>query len=113
MILPPPEYMATWVMGEPSPASLKKTRSPGRRSDLSTPRPACHCPIGLSGSVSHLSNTRLVRQEQSSGGQARRGRRGPGRPPPRPAGPCPIGLAGSVSHLSNTRLVRQEQSSER
>src|SRR5215212_2748260 len=65
MMLLLPEYMATWVMGLAFPASLKNTRSPGRRSDFATLSPILHCATGSSGSVSHLLKTLLVRQEQS------------------------------------------------
>ena len=73
MMLLLPEYMATWVMGLAFPASLKNTRSPGRRSDFATLSPILHCATGSSGSVSHLLKTLLVRQEQSSERKASQG----------------------------------------
>ena len=65
MMLPLPEYMATWVMKR-LPPSLKKTRSPGRKSDYATSCPASYCPTGSWGRPSHLLKTKLVKQEQSS-----------------------------------------------
>ena len=66
MMLPLPEYMATWVMTLLLP-SLKNTRSPGRRLDFATFRPYFHCLTGLSGSRRpNFLKTTFVWQEQSS-----------------------------------------------
>src|SRR5215213_8131996 len=45
---------------------FEEDQVPGRRSDFSTLRPKFHCTTGLSGIVTHLLKTRLVKQEQSS-----------------------------------------------
>src|SRR5688572_8267968 len=84
--------MPTWVMGRYGPASLKKTRSPGRRSDFSTLSPIYHCPTGLSGIVTHSLKTRLVKQEQSSDRKAVHGI----------GGECTYGVPRCVLALSIT-----------